>query len=59
VAYVVEAEPRTEAARSYVASGHAVLGYTMGPTTGKVISEMITGKPIVSFTGTAEIRPLF
>lgn len=30
----------------YVAAGHAMLGYTMGPITGKLISEMITGKPL-------------
>jgi len=30
----------------YVAVGHAMLGYTMGPITGKLISEMITGKPL-------------
>jgi glycine/D-amino acid oxidase-like deaminating enzyme len=43
----------------YVAAGHAMLGYTIGPITGKLISEMITGKPFVSGIGTAEVRSLF
>jgi D-amino-acid dehydrogenase len=30
----------------YVAAGHAMLGYTMGPITGRLISEMIAGKPL-------------
>ena len=30
----------------YVAAGHAMLGYTLGPITGKLISEMIAGKPL-------------
>jgi D-amino-acid dehydrogenase len=28
---------------TYVAAGHAMLGYTMGPITGKLLSEMIAG----------------
>jgi D-amino-acid dehydrogenase len=32
----------------YIASGHGMLGYTMGPITGKIVSEMIAGK-MVSF----------
>lgn len=30
----------------YVAAGHAMFGYTMAPITGKLISEMITGRPL-------------
>ena len=30
----------------YVAAGHAMLGFTMGPITGKLASEMITGAPL-------------
>jgi D-amino-acid dehydrogenase len=29
----------------YVACGHAMLGYTMGPITGKLVSEMVMGVP--------------
>ena len=30
----------------YVATGHGMLGYTLGPITGKLMSEMITGSPL-------------
>jgi D-amino-acid dehydrogenase len=30
----------------YIAAGHAMLGYTMGPITGKLISEMVSGTPL-------------
>jgi D-amino-acid dehydrogenase len=30
----------------YVACGHAMLGYTMGPITGKLVSEMVAGNPL-------------
>jgi len=30
----------------YIAAGHAMLGFTMGPVTGKLASEMIAGAPL-------------
>ena len=30
----------------YIACGHAMLGYTMGPITGKLVTEMVTGAPL-------------
>jgi D-amino-acid dehydrogenase len=30
----------------YIACGHGMLGYTMGPITGKIVSEMIAGKKV-------------
>jgi D-amino-acid dehydrogenase len=30
----------------WVACGHGMLGYTLGPVTGKLVSEMIAGQPV-------------
>jgi D-amino-acid dehydrogenase len=30
----------------YLACGYAMLGYTMGPITGKLVSEMVTDAPL-------------
>jgi D-amino-acid dehydrogenase len=35
----------------FVASGHAMLGITLAPVTGRVMGELLTGKPVSSSLG--------